>query len=320
MNELSIPEEFAAIASILQLDAQLLGDHSIRAVNGRQLQEALGNVKNHTAWAQQQVSSLSLEHGKDYEILSNLSFPSEASAKSRAQSVLTYCFTVDTGKTIAMVSKSQNGARVRRYFLHMENIAQKAYQGELPRQLSDKAGAEESASYQMDYLSRGLSSAMMAGGWSEGYRQKQVYLIAEEVDRRHGTSIKSMLPPISVALPGANEEVDHSKGFHAMHKQIGGDTLNTQQMLDGIAATGVTWHKLMLKAGYVDEVRSQNKRVKRSGIKRSAKCPVEWATQAPMPTGHCAGQPNIISWHYDMIPQAVRVELKELAERLGAKK
>lgn len=83
INEL--PEEFATIASVLQLDAQLLGDYSIKAVNGRQLQEALGNVKKHTVWASQQVSHLSLVQGVDYEILSSLSVPSGELAKSRTQ-------------------------------------------------------------------------------------------------------------------------------------------------------------------------------------------------------------------------------------------
>lgn len=75
INEL--PEEFATIASVLQLDAQLLGDYSIKAVNGRQLQEALGSTKDHTNWAKYQITRLKLEQGVDYEILSTLSTPTD---------------------------------------------------------------------------------------------------------------------------------------------------------------------------------------------------------------------------------------------------
>ena len=324
MNQITtvntLPEEFREIATILQLDAQLLGDYSVKAVNGRNLQSALGNVKNHTAWASQQVSSLALEQGKDYEILSNLSFPSGESANSRTQTVLTYCFTVDTAKTVAMVSKSPNGQTVRKYFLHMEKVAQSAYRGELPRQISVDAGTEERAAYQMDYLARALQSAMAAGGWSEGYRQKQVFQIAEEVDRRHGTSIKSMLPPPSVALPGSIEEIDPTKGFHAMYKQIGGEVLSKDKLLESISASGISWDQLMLHAGYVEEVKASFRKARRSGLKRSSTCPSEWATQQEMTSGYCAGQPKIIAWHVDMIPNHIRLELKELAERLGKKK
>lgn len=316
----TMPEEFREIATILQLDAQLLGDYSVKAVNGRQLQEGLGNVKKHTDWAQQQVSALSLVQGKDYEILSDLSFPSEGSSKSRVQTVITYCFTVDAAKTIAMISKSSNGATVRNYFLHMEKVAQSAYRGELPRQISVDAGTEERAAYQMDYLSRAMQSAMAAGGWSEGYRQKQVFQIAEEVDRRHGTTLKGMLPPPSVALPGAEEEIDPTKGFHAMYKQIGGEVLSKDKLLESISASGISWDQLMLHAGYVEEVKASFRKARRSGLKRSPKCPSEWATQQEMTSGYCAGQPKIIAWHVDMIPNHVRIELKELAERLGKKK
>jgi phage anti-repressor protein len=88
MNELAIqniPEEFREIASVLQLDAQLLGDYSVKAVNGRQLQEALGSTKAHTNWAKYQITRLKLEQGIDYGILSNLSTPSLASTNSRQQ-------------------------------------------------------------------------------------------------------------------------------------------------------------------------------------------------------------------------------------------
>lgn len=325
MNHISttnntLPEEFQEIATILQLDAQLLGDYSVKAVNGRNLQSALGNSRKHTDWAQQQVSSLSLEQGKDYEILSDLSFPSKGSSKSRAQTILTYCFTIDAAKTLAMVSKSQNGAKVRGYFLHMEKVAQWAYRGETPGLLPDGAGIEEQAAHQMGYLSRALQAAMLAGGWSDGYRQKQVYQIAEEVDRRHGTTIKGMLPKPSVALPGDQEEIDPAKGFHAMYKQIGGEVLSKDKLLESISASGISWDQLMLHAGYVEEVKASFRKARRSGLKRSPKCPSEWATQQEMTSGYCSGQPKIIAWHVDMIPNHIRLELKELAERLGKKK
>ena len=312
----TLPEEFQEIATILQLDAQLLGDYSVKAVNGRQLQEGLGSTSNHTKWGGDQVRRCNLRQGKDFEVISQLGKNPDLGGRPE----LTYIFTVDAAKKVAGKSNSVKSDMVWEYLLHMEKVAQEAYRGELPRQIPMYAGSEERAAYQMDYLSRAMQSAMAAGGWSEGYRQKQVFQIAEEVDRRHGTALKSMLPQPSVALPGSIEEIDPTKGFHAMYKQIGGEVLSKDKLLESISASGISWDQLMLHAGYVEEVKASFRKARRSGLKRSSTCPSEWATQQEMTSGYCAGQPKIIAWHVDMIPNNVRLELKELAERLGKKK
>lgn len=312
----TLPEEFREIAGILQLDAQLLGDYSVKAVNGRQLQEGLGSTSNHTKWGGDQIRRCNLRQGKDFEVISQLGKNPDLGGRPE----LTYIFTVDAAKKVAGKSNSVKSDMVWEYLLHMEKVAQEAYRGELPRQIPMYAGSEERAAYQMDYLSRAMQSAMAAGGWSEGYRQKQVFQIAEEVDRRHGTALKSMLPQPSVALPGSIEEIDPTKGFHAMYKQIGGEVLSKDKLLESISASGISWDQLMLHAGYVEEVKASFRKARRSGLKRSSTCPSEWATQQEMTSGYCAGQPKIIAWHVDMIPNNVRLELKELAERLGKKK
>jgi phage anti-repressor protein len=330
-QELSIPPEFASIASVLQLDTQLIGDYGVKVINSRDLHQVLGIGRKFSSWMLYQCKRSNLVEDEDYEravptignqeICGKTAVTAWLANRVGKDTAIEFRLTVEAAKKIAVLSQTKGGDLVWKYLLHMEKIAQQAYRGELPRQLPEKAGAEESASYQVDYLSRAMSSAMLAGGWSDGYRQKQVYVIAEEVDRRHGTNLKSMLPPISVALPGALEETDPTKGYHAMHKQIGGDVLNTQQIIDQIEGTGITWASLMLRAGYAEEVRSTMRGVKRrSGLKRSAKCPVEWATQSTLAGGLCAGQPDITAWHYDMIPKPVLEQLKKLAREMSAKK
>ena len=78
----SIPEEFREIATILQLDAQLLGDYSVKAVNGRQLQESLGcSSRKHTTWAMEQVEKCGLKEGVDFELITvRISVPSKNSS------------------------------------------------------------------------------------------------------------------------------------------------------------------------------------------------------------------------------------------------
>lgn len=316
---LTIPQEFAEITQVLQLDAQLLGDYSVKAVNGRHLQEALGLKSPHTKWANEQVARHSLKAGIDFEIIYEkvkLGNSEEFAIKPQQ----TFIFTVKIAKKLAVRTGNAAGDLMFEYFEHMEKVAQEAYRGNLPAKLPDGASTEECAAHQMVYLSRAMQAAMVAGGWSDGYRQKQVYQVAEEVDRRHGTELKSLLPPPSVALPGANEEIDQTKGYHAMYKQVGGEVLSKEKLLESISASGISWDQLMLKAGYVVEVKSSPLKTRRSGLKRSPSCPVTWASQQEMTSGHCIGQQNIVAWHVDMIPNDVRIKLRELAEKLGKKK
>lgn len=127
---LTLPAEFKGIANILQLDAQLLGDYSVKAVNGRQLQEGLEIVKKHTDWAKAQVDRLGLIEGQDYEIIL---LPLEGKQKDArgGHNAETYIFTIDAAKIIAGQSRGKNGLMVMKYFLHMEKIAQQAFRNEL---------------------------------------------------------------------------------------------------------------------------------------------------------------------------------------------
>ena len=338
MNQITtvntLPEEFREIATILQLDAQLSGDYSTKAVDARSLHKALSVGKDFSNWIKYQIERCMLAEDEDYCVVLAIFGDQEIRGKTKISEFLgkvimknpaiEYHLTIESAKKIAVLSQTATANAVWKYFLFMERTAQAAIRGDsvamLARPLPENSGTEERAAYQMDYLARALQSAMAAGGWSEGYRQKQVFQIAEEVDRRHGTSLKGMLPPPSVALPGTTEEIDPTKGFHAMYKQIGGEVLSKDKLLESISASGISWDQLMLHAGYVVEVKASFRKARRSGLKRSSTCPSEWATQQEMTSGYCAGQPKIIAWHVDMIPNHIRLELKELAERLGKKK
>lgn len=326
----TIPQEFAEIAQVLQLDAQLLGDYSVKAVNGRELHQALGVGRKFSTWIQYQCERCILIEDEDFEravptignqeIRGKMAVTRWLEARVGKDVPIEYYLTMESAKKIAVLSQTAGGNLVWKYFLHMEKVAQEAFRGNLPAKLPEGASTEECAAHQMGYLSRAVQAAMVAGGWSEGYRQKQVYQIAEEVDRRHGTELKSLLPPPSVALPGSEEEIDPTKGFHAMYKQVGGEVLSKEKLLESISASGISWDQLMLKAGYVVEVKSSQLKTRRSGLKRSSSCPVTWASQQEMTSGHCIGQQNIVAWHVDMIPNDVRIKLRELAEKLGKKR
>ena len=92
MNQITMasnmPEEFREIAAILQLDAQLLGDYSVKAVGGRRLQEGLGgSSRRHTTWAMEQIEKCGLVEGQDFEIITvRISVPSKSSSNREMDS------------------------------------------------------------------------------------------------------------------------------------------------------------------------------------------------------------------------------------------
>lgn len=333
MNEIAkidMPAEFYEIASILQIDAQLMGDYSVKAVNGRQLQEALGNTKKHTAWAAQQVASLQLVHKIDFEILSDLRVPHgelSNSSKARTQEMLTYCFPVEVAKTIAMASRSPNGQLVRRYFIHMEKVAQEAYRGNLPA-LPQNPNAVDLALDQATRRANYLKSAM-GDDWGQGYKQKVTHEQYAAAGAHFGVDIVSMLPKPTVMLPGQATTVKLDEGVHFQNKAVGSKELNTEQLkaavLDGKPIKGVSFYDIMEYLGYIRKLRSPKTKSKRrqgqAGVQATAKMPQEWATSTPFSdTALFPGQERVIVWHYNAIPESVRQDMLNAALVLSGTK
>jgi len=306
----SLPDEFHAVASVLQLDAQLLGDYSVKAVNGRQLQESLGNVKKHTSWATQQISTLSLVQGKDYEILSDLPVPSGELGENSKNSppprpLLTYCFTIDAAKAIAMVSRSANGGQVRRYFLHMEKTAQEAYRGNLPA-LSSAPSVDQVAMQEFDFTVAYMSRALEIG-WGKGYVQKLIGQVALDVDARHKTQV-SRLIPAPTALPGQKEEVDLGKGEHMLRQVIGSKECNLEQFKDLFCLISTTpLNETLVALGYQKMLKSVNKR-NISGF-QALPGKEHYATQVPLSSGPFKGQFKVTAWILNSFSEAEKVKI-----------
>lgn len=302
MNELIInqlPEEFASIARILQLDAQLLGDYSIKAVNGRQLQEALSSTKDHTNWAKYQIVRLGLTQGEDYEILSDLNSPSGASKQ-------TYCFTIDTAKTIAMVSKASNGSVVRNYFLHMEKVAQQAYRGELPAQIISQPLSLEARAMQETAQMASAVFDLIEKLWSRGYAQKMTHDISIDVDKRYGTDTTKFFP-----LPeseGEFETTDRSEGAWYKRDVFGTVMKNTTEMAEYFGVNCVTaFNKAMVALGYAVPMKADNRNT--SGYKSTPE-KEDYTMRQKMNTGYFAGDEKITSWVLSKFTENERIRIK----------
>lgn len=304
---MTIPQEFAEIASVLQLDAQLLGDYSVEAVNGRHLQSVLGSTKDHTNWAKKQIERLRLRQGVDYEILSNLSSPSGASSKSRSQVVQTYCFPIGVAKDIALVAHTPEGDMVRAYFLHMEKVAQGAYRGSLPATLPEGASSTEKALREYDFTVACMSRSIETL-WGKGYAQKMAATVALDVDARHGTQI-SRLIPAPTAMPGQKEEVDISRGEHLLRQTVGSKEINVSQFKDMFFLKSTTpLNETLVALGYQTVLRAPGAR----SISGYQLVPGKerYATQIPLSGGNLAGQFKIAAWILNSFSDAEKEKIK----------
>lgn len=303
-NELAtIPHEFTEIAQVLQLDAQLLGDYSVKAVNGRNLQEALGSTSNHTKWGGDQVRRCNLKQNKDFEVISQLGKNPELGGRPE----LTYIFTVDAAKKVAGKSGSSKSDLIWEYFLHMEKVAQGAYRGNLPAQLPGNAPAHERALHEYDYTTACMMRSI-EGAWGRGYVQKMIASVAQDVDSRHGTQI-SRLIPAPTALPGQKEEVDISRGEHLLRQTVGSKEINVSQFKDMFFLKSTTpLNETLVALGYQTVLRAPGAR----SISGYQLVPGKerYATQIPLSGGNLAGQFKIAAWILNSFSDAEKEKIK----------
>lgn len=286
-----LPEEFTSIAKVLQLDAQLLGDYSIKAVNGRQLQEVLGSTKDHTNWAKNQITRLKLEQGVDYEILSILGSPSEASREISLKKhipqnlVQTYCFTIDAAKTIAMVSQSENGQAVRKYFLHMEKVAQQAYRGEY----SDPIKV---AHDRFQYITEKACSVADLLGYSEGHKRKEALEIAIKIEQDSGIAVAPAFLTNDPQAMNPNQTLSPFHGTHAAMVAVGskGYSVSNIAHLFGLTS-GTVINDILLKEGFQIKICSGK-------YKPTEKAKL-FCNVRTLASGKHKGQDIIIEWLYD---------------------
>lgn len=313
MNQVStmnntIPEEFQEIATILQLDAQLLGDYSVKAVNGRNLQNVLGSTKDHTNWAKFHIGNEEFVHGKDFEWV-------YATSGVNGRPEKTCIFTLDAAKQITMSAKSSKKRAVVKYFLHMEKVAQEAYRGNLPA-LPDGSTPVQVAANEFDFIVSRMTRAIEYG-WGKGYVQKMIAQVALDTDARHGTDLSRLIPAVT-ALPGQKEEIDLAKGEHLLRQVIGSKECNLNQFKDlfGLKTT-TPLNETLVALGYQTVLKSSRMR----GISGHQIVPgkEQYAIQIPISGGEFRGQFKISAWILNSFSDAEKSKiLRHLKENYKA--
>lgn len=92
-----------------------IGTEQLNSVNSRELYEFLGVNTEYSKWIQRAIEKYSFENMADYIIVKN----DENSGRPRED----YIVTLDMAKELCMVSNTEKGRKVRKYFIEVEKQA-----------------------------------------------------------------------------------------------------------------------------------------------------------------------------------------------------
>ncbi|MDN5044950.1 phage antirepressor KilAC domain-containing protein [Aliarcobacter butzleri] len=94
-----------------------IGTEELNSVNSRELYEFLGVNTEYSKWIQRAIEKYSFENMADYIIVKN----DENSGRPRED----YIVTLDMAKELCMVSNTEKGRKVRKYFIEVEKQVNK---------------------------------------------------------------------------------------------------------------------------------------------------------------------------------------------------
>ncbi|EIF8415489.1 antA/AntB antirepressor family protein [Salmonella enterica] len=117
---------YSSIAALVPVIPGNIGDNQTHIVSARTLHEALGVKRDFTTWIKDRIRRYGFVEGVDYVVVENLTSPVLGRSKSRQRVEHDYLITLNMGKEIAMVERSEQGRTIRRYFIKCEEELHKA--------------------------------------------------------------------------------------------------------------------------------------------------------------------------------------------------
>jgi len=104
---------------IIKIETGVVDGSAVNTVNARDLAEKLEIKKDFSNWMKYQIESLDLEENFDYSLFAKKGENHNEGGRPLKE----YILTVDTAKHIAMASRTEEGKKVRKYFIEMEKYA-----------------------------------------------------------------------------------------------------------------------------------------------------------------------------------------------------
>lgn len=102
----------------LPILSQSIGSEPVNAVNARDLHRELEIGQMFAHWIKAQIERAQLVEGVDYMLAENSKLDNQQLAQG--QQKIDYIITIDAAKSVAMMSQTEKGAQVRRYFIEAE--------------------------------------------------------------------------------------------------------------------------------------------------------------------------------------------------------
>jgi phage anti-repressor protein/phage antirepressor YoqD-like protein len=102
----------------LPILSQSIGSEPVNAVNARDLHRELEIGQMFAHWIKAQIERAQLVDGVDYMLAENSKLDNQQLAQG--QQKIDYIITIDAAKSVAMMSQTEKGAQVRRYFIEAE--------------------------------------------------------------------------------------------------------------------------------------------------------------------------------------------------------
>ena len=100
------------MSELIKLTDNDVGGEQIKTVNGRDLHAFLGNKDRYTTWIQDRITQFGFIENQDYVTFS------ESSEKGRPRKE--FALTIGMAKELCMMSHTERGKQVRRYFIQLE--------------------------------------------------------------------------------------------------------------------------------------------------------------------------------------------------------
>lgn len=291
--------EFSAIAEILQIKQHLIGDFTVQAVDGRQLQIALGSGRDFSSWIKSKILDCDLDKGRDFVFTINGENP------SNGRPPIDYTLTLDAAKMIAMSCRGDAGKLVRRYFLQMEKVAQSSIRTDAFNHKSDAQSVIDEYVYRVNACGQLLKIL----GYSEGFLRKEALEIGVATEAETGVKV---IPQTLLNDPQAKnpELLDPALGTHAAMVAIGTQGLNAgliAKRFDLLTSKDV--NDLLVRLGFQEYHYSGTYT---PTDKASRICNTEVRLSGPF-----KGRAVVKSWNID-VNRAFRENLEEHLQELSA--
>lgn len=204
------------IEEVLQIKEQMLGDYSVQAVSARSLHQALGLVKAYTTWIASRIKALHLQVDSHY-VVDAVSL--KGSGEKSPRFVVDHIISLDVAKSIAMMTGTVEGDKVREYFLACEKVAQNTTQ-----QLTTNT-TQQSAIEDFTIINNLFTQQLINNGYSQGEIRKNTLLTGIEYEKRTGIKVLAPMLQLENANGVNSTELTAYDGTHAALSEVAGTSI-----------------------------------------------------------------------------------------------